>query len=362
MKRRSVSVLLAVGVAGAGSIVLAQAPRVPVRTMASAVSVEVQVMTSDVVAAGRVEDAGGIEELDVVMPLTDKRTKHRFQKFRLFAGKIIRDTAGGAPVFSNPVVEVLAALPPAVTNAAGCAYQKDMRGVFLMHRLAGRKELLLARHKEPINEAMIINVAASVEGLSWGQVSNGLQMAALPLSAVMASTNESSMRLGVAVRNVSNAPIAVNRAQVQKRLTVAVDGKEATLLDSALPALVASNAAAPQAIIILLANQIAMLAPKGNPDSGFAVKLPSGEAWSVRATYEPIGEKEDDPPFWRGRLESGDVTVKAFKPPVRPLPRIPRSATPVWQKPAPSEAAPEVSPQSQSPAPENKPFLPAPPQ
>lgn len=367
MKRLVFRALLAAVFTVAGSMAWAQMPAAMNRSMVSAVSSRVQVMTSDIVAVGTVENAGSLEDLDVVMPLADKPTKRHFQKFSLRVGRVMRDTVGGAAVFSNTVVEVLATVAPAVTNVAACPNQKNQHGVFLMNRLVGRTELFLSRFKSSIEEVGISSMAAGVDGLSWGQVSNGLQMVVFQLSPAMASTNDTSVRLGVAVRNVSNGPIVVNRAQARKRLTVAVNDREVANLNAPVRMGVASNAPAIQPTITLQPNQIAMLAPKGNPDSGFAISLPPGGTWSVKATYEPTGEKNDGSPFWTGRLTSGALEVNAFKSPVRAPPRTPRptpvsvvsAPTPaVERKPSADEATRATSPV----APTKNPPLPAPPQ
>jgi hypothetical protein len=241
-----------------------------------------------------------------------------------------------------------------------------MRGLFMMNRLAGGTKLLVSRYRSPTDEVRLSGLAAGVSGLPWGQVSNGLQIAVMALSPAVVNTNDSSMRLGVAVRNVSNGPIVVNRMQAQGRLTLFFDGKEVAVREPPQPIAVVSNAeAAPPAVVVLQPNQICMLASKGNPDSGCLVSLPPGESWLVKATYRSAPAKKDDPPFWVGSLESGPLAVKAFMPLIRP-PRMTRPApgpVPGDGKTQPIHGAPVgVSQQPSRSAPESKPANSAKPQ
>lgn len=328
-----------------------------VRSSVSTVSTFAQVLGSDVVVLGGIEKVGSSEELDVVMPLQGKSGKQQLQRLSVRPSMVMKDLVGGASPSSNGLMDILAPVVPTATNSIA-PYSKGQQGVFLLNRLVGRSELLVSRCARPFDGPRYAAMARREDEVVWGQVTKGLQMAVVQLASVSMSTNGGAVRIGVAVKNASEAPVALRRDCGAHGLEVRLDNRVVRVSGEPLPSGAASNA-----VVSLLPRQVALLSPGGNPDSGFIVPIPSvtGGEWSVSAVYEPA-LPGDDASLWKGRLETPKLIVRSAGPLVRPPVRVGRQTSEVAASPP---HAGEASPRPEAPPPDDavpvvKPVLPLP--
>jgi len=304
-------------------------------------------LQSDVVAVGKVEDAGGWEDLDLVMPYEGVSTRHAVQRFKIAISRIDRDTMNGTPVQTNAVVNALA-VQPAGSDRKRLLYNRNQSGVFMMQRIQGRDELLVLRW-EPMINASRMAMTADAEKLEWGPVSNGLQMATIAPWPAMGAGEDVTLNVLVAIRNVSTGLILVNAFGGDRLVTCRVDGKPVHVIITP-PTREVPQDFGEGHVLVLRPNQMAFIAPDGGVgESGFKTKVAAADSWSVQAVYECKREARiGDRTLWAGRLESKSITVK------RPAFSRPRGVSPpapggVEAVPAHPEKAP-AQPQPVAPA------------
>jgi hypothetical protein len=321
----------------------------PGRSLSGIVSPAVRALRSDVVAVGKVEEAGGVEDLDFVKPYELASSRRAVQRLRIGLGRIYRDTVNGTPAQTNTVVDAVA-LHMGGADRTVVAYSKNQSGVFLMQRLPDRAEFLVTKW-EPMINAPRVAMTADAERIPWGGVSNGLQIAVLSPWPTMAAGETVTLSLLAAVRNVSTGPILLNGFGGDGLVTCLVDGKpmQATVTP---PAEDRGKDFGDGHVVVLRPNQIAFLAPDGGTgDPGFRVQVGSAETWMAQVVYESKRESRiGDRTLWAGRLESKPIEVKRLTPP--PLYGGPRGTSGGLRT---GPARPSVAPVPMRPAPQPKP-------
>jgi len=303
------------------------------------------VQESDLVIVARVIGGGEAAEMRLQPPGAVKPRRGWFRTYRIAVERVLRDANATGRKAPLKEISVLAPSPrprkpgqPRIYVADGPAYPTLAVGtsyVLLLKRMVGREEHFLPAYfknfrRADENTVKEIARLADLEQWPWGEAQDGLQMALVPSRRTLTAGRRRGggpsvfIQCTVAVRNVSDKPLAVNLYPEDRSLSLTATDAEGNVQTADLYGWLARadlRAFGPWALHEIAPGRMLFVGPSGAPTFGLGVNLPLRPgAWRLQAGYASKRDAKSAGGLaaWTGAITSKAVEVRVIEGHRRP--------------------------------------------
>jgi len=309
--------------------------------MVADIPLPVLVQESDLVVVARVIGGGEAAEMQLQPPGAVKPRRGWFRTYRIAVERVLRDANAAGRKAPLKEISVLAPSPGPRKPGQRSIHVSDLPAypalkagasyILLVRRLPGRTEYFLPAYFKNFrlaDEKAVKEIAwlADLEQWPWGEAQDGLQIALVPSRRTLTAGRRRGggpsvfIQCTVAVRNVSDKPLAVNLYPEDRSLSLTATDAEGNVQNADLYGWLARadlRAFGPWALHEIAPGRMLFVGPSGAPTFGLGVNLPLRPGiWRLQAGYASKRDAKSAKGLaaWTGAITSKAVEVRVTAP------------------------------------------------